>query len=70
MDNADRADAAYGVVLALTIAGVRSQKGKTIKARGSCHYCAEHVGFPNLFCDLDCREDWEREQKMSGIEGI
>jgi len=27
---------------------------------GRCGYCEEHTG--GLFCNIDCRNDWQREQ--------
>ena len=30
---------------------------------GSCHFCNSQVASTLLFCDGDCRDDWEREQQ-------
>lgn len=29
--------------------------------KGRCHYCDEVVGDNDRWCDIHCREDWERE---------
>lgn len=34
----------------------------TLLACGQCHYCAEPLRCGLLFCDLECRDDHEREQ--------
>jgi len=31
---------------------------------GTCHNCGEPVFWPNLFCDLDCRGDWEKRDEQ------
>lgn len=30
------------------------------KANGTCHNCGESIAPDTLFCDLDCREDFEK----------
>ena len=44
-------------------------KGRGLLFSGYCYYCFERVHSPYLFCDNDCRADWEREQRMKRIEG-
>jgi len=34
---------------------------------GRCYFCEEDVGIGRLFCDGDCRDDFEREQKRRRI---
>lgn len=29
---------------------------------GRCHYCTEGLHKDQLFCDNDCRDDWQRDQ--------
>lgn len=32
---------------------------------GKCHWCAEPVLAPQVFCDADCRDDLERSQRRT-----
>lgn len=32
-------------------------------AKGSCHYCGERIPEPMRWCDADCRNEWESEQR-------
>ena len=27
---------------------------------GTCHFCGEEIAPDTLFCDVGCRDDWER----------
>lgn len=36
----------------------------TIQAKGCCHNCDTPVLPATLFCDGECRSDWERREKM------
>ena len=29
---------------------------------GACYNCGEHISKDRLFCDADCREDYEKRQ--------
>lgn len=33
------------------------------KANGACLYCNEPLSLPRRWCDADCRDNWEKEQK-------
>lgn len=45
------------------IAAVRSKAGApTMPYNGVCYYCEEHVPSPRVFCDAQCRDDWEYER--------
>lgn len=33
------------------------------RANGHCHFCQENIEWPNRWCDKDCLEDWEKEQR-------
>lgn len=35
-------------------------------ARGQCLYCDTKLDDAHLYCDLDCREAYEREQRIKG----
>lgn len=44
-------------------------KASSMPPSGYCYYCSSSVATPKLWCDSDCREDWERLEKMKRIEG-
>jgi hypothetical protein len=48
---------------------VREQAKVSTKYTGICLYCGSTVDEPKLFCDEDCRQDYEFEQKMKKING-
>jgi hypothetical protein len=35
----------------------------TIQAVGKCYNCNEKLRRPKLFCDADCRDDWQARAK-------
>lgn len=48
----------------------RAMRKPTLKARGTCHYCEDDVGLGKLFCPgEDCRNDYEREQRIRAQQG-
>ena len=69
MDKIDEAQVLIENVTENRITKVRSRVGKTLLYSGFCYYCYERVHSPHIFCDLDCRDDYEREQRMNKIEG-
>jgi hypothetical protein len=34
-----------------------------MQAVGKCYNCGEKLRRPKLFCDADCRDDWQRRQR-------
>lgn len=36
---------------------------------GYCLYCGAKLDHPGKFCDADCRDDYEHEQKVMQIAG-
>ena len=34
---------------------------------GRCHFCDEIVNDEQRFCDTDCRDGWEREQRRGAF---
>lgn len=69
----DKVDEAQGLTENVTenrISRIRSRVGKSLLFSGFCYYCYESVHSPHIFCDLDCRDDYEREQRMNRIEGL
>lgn len=45
-----------------------SRKTTSLPFVGACHNCDETLGAGG-FCDSDCRDDWEKEQKMKALRG-
>lgn len=43
--------------------------GRRLAATGRCHNCEEPLPSPELFCDVDCRDDYDLREKMQGING-
>ena len=44
-----------------------THKGPT--PTGRCHYCDETISSIMLFCDSECSEGWEHEQKAIARNG-
>lgn len=36
---------------------------------GHCHYCGEGVLPDTPFCDAECRDAWQHEQRLRAING-
>jgi len=45
-----------------------SRKTTTLPFIGACHYCDEKLQHGN-FCAPECRDDWEKEQKIKALRG-
>jgi hypothetical protein len=39
------------------------------KGTGECLYCGERLPFAQRWCDAECRDDWEKEQKKQPTVG-
>ncbi|MFZ1180892.1 MAG: hypothetical protein WAN92_05130 [Herbaspirillum sp.] len=69
-DHADISDASIEAAVARGIADVRSKA--SLQATGHCRFCDAEIGNILLFCDADCRDDYDREQaalKRAGHKG-
>jgi len=62
MDNADRADR-EDIAREQAIAAVR-RRSKELAPIGFCYYCSEPVPAGSRFCDADCRDEHETEQRL------
>lgn len=38
-------------------------KRPKLQATGTCYNCLENVDEERLFCDVDCKDDWEYRNK-------
>ena len=52
--------------LALKTQRARAERDKLIPT-GRCYFCEGDIPAGRLFCDGDCRDDFEREQKRRRI---
>lgn len=62
----DEADVA-NEQMELTLASARSRRAPSLPAIGQCYNCEETLRF-GVFCDADCRDDYERRVKGKGIK--
>jgi hypothetical protein len=60
-DVADRAD--WRIAQDIKAAMAHARRTPQLEADGRCHYCDEHVAHGALFCNTDCRDDYEKEQE-------
>lgn len=63
-DKADDADAL--VELQLRAAMTCRQRQVMRQFTGCCYWCREPVESPRIFCDADCRDDFERDAAIKG----
>lgn len=61
MDEFDRASEAEQIDRDLCIAQARRYGGALLPV-GACHYCDSLLRADKLFCDAECRDEWERER--------
>ena len=59
-DIADRAD--WRIAHEMTTALAQVRRIPLLQADHHCHFCQEPIASALLFCDVDCRDDYEREQ--------
>lgn len=54
---------------AALVAAVRRAAHMRIGRTGVCRYCSEPVSLERAFCDVDCRDDHEREERIRALSG-
>ena len=64
-DEADKAQELQEQALQIAL-GKQKSKPK-MNATGRCLWCSEPTGERGLFCDSDCRDDYEKSKKFRGI---
>ena len=67
-DDADRAQ--WRIAKDLQVAMAHACKIPTLHGDGRCHFCDEVVAHELVFCDKDCRDDFEKEQAARQRAGI
>jgi hypothetical protein len=50
-----------------SLAKQRNRSSRQLLTKGRCYYCNAET--PGTFCDTDCRDDYELEQKLKTIGG-
>lgn len=66
-DIADSADARISLDLEFALSNM--QRFPIEEPDMHCLFCDEPVGYRELFCNADCRCDYEKEQKILKIAG-
>ena len=66
-DHIDNTDKIIFAEVARGLAAVRSRPA--LVAYGACHYCDEPLAPGLLFCDVDCRDDYDKEQAAKARAG-
>jgi hypothetical protein len=69
MDIGDYAQKAVDDLTDASVKAIRSQVGKKLLFSGACYYCTSPVHSPHIFCDVECRDDYEYEQRLRQREG-
>ncbi len=64
MDQVDRATERESEILSDAIGEVR--RHTALKYTGCCHNCGDITGGGRRFCDVDCRDDYEKRKKLKG----
>ena len=59
-DHVDNTDKLIFAEVARGLAAVRGRPA--LVSHGACNYCDEALPPALLFCDVDCRDDYEKEQ--------
>jgi hypothetical protein len=62
-DPADEASDFIDQELARQIAAAKNQARPAKTPVGTCHHCGEKVDKGMIFCDADCRDDFDREEQ-------
>lgn len=50
------------LAIASTLQRINASK---LPATGACHNCAERLPASELFCDIDCKTDYEKRQRRA-----
>ncbi|HFW3588237.1 TPA: hypothetical protein ACIBIV_002097 [Salmonella enterica subsp. enterica serovar Birkenhead] len=63
---ADEADIAGEIERIRTEAAISGRERHTLPVTGHCYNCDERIS-AGLFCDADCREDYEKRERFSAM---
>ncbi|NMV36794.1 DUF2116 family Zn-ribbon domain-containing protein [Ralstonia insidiosa] len=48
---------------------VRRAAHMPVRRTGACRFCGERISLDRAFCDIDCRDDHEREERIRELSG-
>lgn len=68
-DDLDRAQEASDMLTDASIRNIRNNTNRGLKPTGLCYYCESDVNSDKLFCNVECRQDFEQEQRLRKIAG-
>lgn len=66
-DHADNADSRIYRTIAAGLAAAR--RAPVLQPDCRCHFCEEKVATELFFCNHDCRDDFERQERTRKILG-
>ena len=64
MDVSDQATQQEELALAAALAAQRNRSQSVLLPVGSCHNCDVILADSLLFCDADCRDDWQLRNRI------
>lgn len=67
-DHADNADSRIYRTIAVGLAAAR--RAPALQADCHCNFCDEPVAVELLFCSVDCRDDYEKQQSARTRAGF
>lgn len=62
MDDADASD--ERIAIAVQQAVEQARRAPALRPKSRCHYCDEAIGYPLLFCEKACAEDFHNEEEQ------
>lgn len=64
-DTADEADRIFSAINEKRIAVIRQHAAKidTSNPSGDCWHCGESIGVERRFCNRDCADGWEKDDR-------
>ncbi|WP_343725514.1 hypothetical protein [Herbaspirillum huttiense] len=66
-DHADNAD--HKIYQAIEVGLAAARRAPVLQPDCRCHFCEEKVMAGQVFCDIDCRDDYQRHQMLNNRTG-
>ena len=70
MDDADVASDKSQKLNDDLINSIRRNANNVLRHNKLCYYCDMDVEIPKVFCNADCRNDYDKEQKLKARRGF
>lgn len=64
-DEADQAQIIQEQALEIALGKQKARPRKN--TTGRCLWCNDNVGTEAMFCDVDCRDDYEKNRRLHGL---